>query len=180
MKSLKRMLAVAVVALATGLPLSTAHAQSAPYCGIRWGSQPKQVSAVSTSVDLTNVRAGQHACFDRLVLDGASFAQVRYVSQVIEDGSGRVVPLRGAARLQILTNRSDDVQTGKLTYNPANPSELVNVARWRTFRQAVFAGDFEGQTTLGLGVRARLPFRVFVLAAPGQPTRTVIDVAHRW
>jgi len=29
-------------------------------------------------------------------------------------------------------------------------------------------------------VRARLPFRVFVLAGPGNGSRLVIDVAHRW
>ena len=33
---------------------------------------------------------------------------------------------------------------------------------------------------LGLGVRARLPMRAFVLDGPGDGTRLVIDVAHRW
>jgi hypothetical protein len=46
-----------------------------------------------------------------------------------------------------------------------------------------YAGSFEGSTTLALGVRARLPFRVFTVA--GTPNsddtpRLVIDVAHRW
>jgi hypothetical protein len=43
-----------------------------------------------------------------------------------------------------------------------------------------WAGSFEGQTTLGLGVRARLPFRAFVLPGPGSGSRLVVDVAHRW
>jgi hypothetical protein len=34
--------------------------------------------------------------------------------------------------------------------------------------------------TLGLGVRGRLPFRVFTLDGPGAGSRIVIDVAHRW
>jgi hypothetical protein len=42
------------------------------------------------------------------------------------------------------------------------------------------AGSFEGQTTIGLGVRARLPFRVFTLDGPGNGSRIVIDVAHHW
>jgi hypothetical protein len=40
------------------------------------------------------------------------------------------------------------------------------------------AGSFDGQTTYGLGVRARFPFRVFTIA--GRHGRIVIDVAHRW
>jgi hypothetical protein len=51
----------------------------------------------------------------------------------------------------------------------------VNVSGYRTFRQVAWAGSFEGVTTVGLGTRARLPFRVFTL-----PGRVVVDVAHRW
>jgi hypothetical protein len=181
MKKAMRMLGVAAVALMTVLPIGAARAEAAPYCGIRWGSLAKQDSARTVASDaLTNVRAGRHACYDRLVLDGATWARVRYVQQVREDGSGRIVPLRGGARLEIITTRADDVQTGAPTYTPVDSAHLVQVAGWRTFRQVAFAGDFEGQTTLGLGVRARLPFRVFVLTAPGRAPRTVIDVAHRW
>jgi hypothetical protein len=181
MRNVTRMLGAAAVALATVLPIGVAQAASAPYCGIRWGSLAKQDSArAAVTAALTNVRAGRHACYDRLVLDGATWARVRYVAQVREDGSGRVVPLRGGAKLEIITTRSDDVQTGAPTYSPVDEAHVVNVAGWRTFRQVAFAGDFEGQTTLGLGVRARLPFRVFVLTAPGREPRVVIDVAHRW
>ena len=49
-----------------------------------------------------------------------------------------------------------------------------------TFRDVVWAGSFEGITSVGLGVRARLPSRAFVLAGPGDGSRLVIDVAHRW
>ena len=45
------------------------------------------------------------------------------------------------------------------------------------------AGSFEGQSTLGIGTRARLPFRVFMLLDDpdaGLATRLVVDVAHRW
>jgi hypothetical protein len=44
----------------------------------------------------------------------------------------------------------------------------------------VGAGSFEGLTTIGLGVRAKLPFRVFTLNGPDGHSRLVIDVAHRW
>ncbi|HWH28155.1 MAG TPA: hypothetical protein VNU26_04190, partial [Mycobacteriales bacterium] len=66
------------------------------------------------------------------------------------------------------------------TYVPADRRQLVDVAGWRTFRQVAWAGSYEGYTSLGLGVRARLPFRVFVLDGPGDGSRLVVDVAHRW
>lgn len=68
---------------------------------------------------------------------------------------------------------------GRATY-PVNGSELVDVSGFRTFRQVAGAGTFEGQATLGVGTRARLPFRTFVLDGPGSGSRLVLDVAHRW
>jgi hypothetical protein len=56
----------------------------------------------------------------------------------------------------------------------------VDVTGFRTFRQVAYLGGFEELTQLGLGVRARLPFRVFLLDGPGDGSRLVIDVARRW
>ncbi len=97
----------------------------------------------------------------------------------VQDGSGFLVPLRGNAFLRVFTARAYD-DNGKSTYNPANKNELTNVTGYQTFRQLADAGSFEGRTTLGLGVRARLPFRVFTLDGPGTGSRLVIDVAHHW
>jgi hypothetical protein len=52
------------------------------------------------------------------------------------------------------------------------------VTGFRTFRQVVSAGSFEGITTIGRGLRAKRPFRVLVLSGPGRGWRLVIDVAH--
>jgi hypothetical protein len=57
---------------------------------------------------------------------------------------------------------------------------VVDVAGYQTLRSVVFGGSFEGLTTFGVGVRARLPFRVFALAGPGGDTRIVLDVLHKW
>ena len=97
----------------------------------------------------------------------------RYVPEVTQDGSGAPIPTRGGAALQITVN-------DPAASVPANPLELRDVSGYRTFRQVVFAGSFEGYTTFGLGVRARLPFRVFTLDGPGSASRVVVDVAHRW
>ena len=97
-----------------------------------------------------------------------------------QDGSGAPVPLAGGAFLQVVVHAPAYDANGNLTYDPANDARIVNVRGFRTFRQVANAGSFEGQTTFGLGVRARLPFRVFLLAGPGAGSRVVIDVAHRW
>jgi hypothetical protein len=163
-------------------PRSTSTVSTAS-CPRGWGSLPEANSRMVQS-PVTDIRTGRHACYDRLVVDlggRASGYDVRYVGTVHQDGSGFVVPLRGGAKLQIVVRApSYDLNSGKATYTPKNSKELTNVAGYRTFRQLAFAGSFEGQTTIGLGVRARLPFRVFTLAGPGSNSRLVIDVAHHW
>jgi len=63
--------------------------------------------------------------------------------------------------------------------DPPDPTEVVSVRGWRTFRQVSF-GAFGYGATFGLGVRARMPYRVFTLPGPGDGSRLVIDVTHRW
>ena len=177
--------AALLVSLLLGVVVALVPAGSAsahPYCGIRWGSTPEIVEKYDTG-RLVNVRAGRQACFDRLVLDvrgDIDGYRVQYVDQVRSEGEGAVVPLRGGARLHIVALVPAYDDAGNSTYSPANRSELVNVAGYRTFRQVAWAGTFEGQTSIGLGVRARLPFRVFTLDGPGTGSRLVVDVAHRW
>lgn len=160
--------------LAIALPAS-----AAPYCGITWGSLPKNGGVMSTA-PLTNIRTGQHECYDRMVFDfsgSASGYRVEYVANVYADGSGQLIPLSGGAKLQIVALAPAYDTNGNPTYPGVVGQRLpgVNLAGYQTFRDAKFAGSFEGQTTVGLGVRARLPFRVFTLG-----DRLVIDVAHRW
>jgi hypothetical protein len=157
-------------------------AQAAPYCGQVWGSLP-ETRSVWTSGPVDDVRAGRHACFDRLVVDvGGDPAgyDVRYVPVVHRDGSGTAVPVRGEADLQLVVRAPAYDAAGRATWAPARPSEAVDVRGFTTFRQVADAGSFEGQTTIALGVRARLPFRVLVLDGPGDASRVVVDVAHRW
>jgi hypothetical protein len=155
-------------------------------CPKGWGSLPESGSRSGKPADpnaMTNVRSGRHACYDRLVVDfrgGSIGYSVRYVKAVSMDASGAPVPLRGGAKLQVIVRPPDYSPAGQTTYWPANQRELVNVTGYRTLRQVAWAGSFEGQTTLGVGVRARLPFRTFTLAGPGSNSRLVIDIAHHW
>lgn len=181
MKFFKTFLAVAGL-LAAFLIAGPAPAQAAPYCGITWGSLAKS-AGTGSSATVSNVRTGRQDCFDRLVVDingNASGYYVRYVSAVTSPGKGDVIPLRGGAFLQVTVLDPAYNAAGQPTYLPANRNELATVAGYTTFRQVALAGSFEGRTSLGLGVRALLPFRVLVLHGPGDTTRIVVDVAHRW
>ena len=178
---------LAVLALTAGLGcVVPGTASAAPFCGITWGSLVKSTAtlALGPSQDpITNIRSGRHACFDRLVVDvngGAPAYTVRYVSAWTQDGSGLAVPLRGGAFIDVRVMAPAHDQNYTPTYTPANRSEAVNVAGFQTFHQVAFAGTYESVTQIGLGVRARLPFRVFTLAGLGDGSRLVIDVAHRW
>lgn len=182
-----------VAALVLGLTLAPSLTVAVPSeavplsgCTTTWGSLAKQSAPRYSRRQIADVRSGEHACFDRLVIDLNSAGKdrpgfdVRYVRRVVADGSGKPVPLRGGARLQIVVNASVLDEERNYTYRPEKWRELVNVDGYQTFRQVAFASSFEGQTIIGLGVRARLPMRVFRLSSADGGHRVVVDVAHRW
>lgn len=173
---------VSVLLLLLGL-ISAPTASAGPYCDLWWGSLPKSSSGDPVVTPITDVRAGRHACFDRMVVDVAGPLQafeVRYVRSV-RNIAGESVRLRGGAKLRIsVWAPTYDVFTGTPVYQPAKPARIVSVDGFRTFRQVRFVDSFEGISTFGLGVRGRLPMRAFVLNGPGDGSRLVVDVAHRW
>jgi len=168
--------------LVSAASASTApRAVAAPNCEITWGSIGKSGGTYAPG-PLVSARAGRHSCYDRFVVNLAGPVtgyRAGYVTEVSQDGSDRAVPLRGRAKLRLIVKAPAYDRSGNPTF-PATRSELVDVSGFQTFRQIAGAGSFEGQTTIGLGVRAQLPFRVFVLAGPGSGSRLVVDVAHRW
>jgi hypothetical protein len=184
-----RLIRSLVLALAfAGAPtvaVATASTSTAATCATttaRWGSLPKGLGT-QFGTPITNVRAGRNTCFDRMVVDLRGRApgfSVRYVRQVHTVAEGAVIPLRGGARLELDLRSPDHDLNGRSTYNPRNPRELVNVAGFSTFRQIAYGFSFESHTIVGLGVRARLPMRAFIINGPGTGSRVVIDVAHRW
>jgi hypothetical protein len=153
---------------------------AATRCNTPWGSTLEQASGPGPAT-ITNVRTGRHRCFDRLVIDGASVGSVSYVSAVLTQAKGDAIPLRGGAKIEIIVRANNfNVDTGALTYSPKNPLELANVKGYSTFRQVGWGDSFESYTTIGIGVRALLPIRIFTLSGPGNSSRLVIDVAHHW
>jgi hypothetical protein len=183
---LRLLVLLVTAALGAVLLAPSASAGAAPYCGITWGSLAKSGTHDPGGDTLRNVRAGQHTCYDRLVIDLAraphfTAYSVKY-GTAYEQGSGKALSLRGTDMQIVLDSPAYDTN-GTATYTPVSKSEVVNVSGFRTFEQVAWGGSFEGKTTIGLGVRARLPFRVTVLeGSPGHPTgaRVIVDVAHAW
>jgi hypothetical protein len=176
-------LCVILVAVGVGSVGSVGAASAAaPYCNITWGSLPEAIRT-GTEAPLANVRSGRHECFDRVVFDfdgpGAGY-RVEYVPEVRSDGEGRGLRVAGGAILRVVLEANVFDQLGHLHYSRAVGDHVADVGRYRTLRDVVYGGCFEGRTTFGVGVRARLPFRVFSLAGPGSSSRIVLDVAHRW
>ncbi len=185
-----RFAAVAALAMLAGSVLSTdalastGPARAATACSTPWGSSVKRTTRVEPGPPMYNVRAATHPCFDRMVIDVKGVVRgynAQYVSRVTGLASGNVVALRGTAFISIVFGATDHDLQGHLTYPRVGGRELVKVTGWPTFRQIAWAESQEGLTQIGLGVRARLPFRVIVLSGPTAGyTRVVIDVAHRW
>ncbi|MFE1775172.1 hypothetical protein [Streptomyces sp. NPDC059008] len=157
-------------------------AAPATTCATGWGSGEKSATDANAA-PLKNVRTGRHACYDRMVFDiggatGKVGYHVGYVDAFHQDGSGERIPVGGGAILQIYVSApSYDPSTGGQSYaaQAGKPLPGVDLTGYRTFKDTRFGASFEGQTQVGLGVRAKLPFRVH---QSGQ--QLIVDVAHTW
>jgi hypothetical protein len=188
-RTVRHLLTVVLALTGVALPVAAAAAPTpvpatAATCATRWGSTGEWVMPLGAA-PLTAVRTGRHNCFDRVVFDLAGPAagyRVEYVDQVFQDGSGAVLPVPGGARLLVNINHPAYDEAGNSTILPAPTAgrQMTDVRGYRTLRSVVYGSSFEGATTFGVGVRARLPFRVLTLDGPGSGSRVVLDVAHRW
>jgi hypothetical protein len=163
-----RLLVCAAAALAITLLHPAAYATTQP----SFSTQPRVVEHPPGGPGkLTTLRAGRHAGYDRVVfqLDGPiPYYSVRYVPVVRLDGSGHPLRLRGAAFLEVVVR----APTHDEHYRPVlSPTRLR--PDFPTLREVNAPSSFEGQTTAGIGVSYRAPFRVLELA---NPTRIVIDL----
>jgi hypothetical protein len=163
-------LAVIVALAAAFLVGATA---SAAACPTSWGSLAKEAAPMGQAL-VTGVRTGVDACWDRVVFDVAGAPagyRVEYVDVVRAEGSGLPLYVPGGARLSVNLHHP----AGPLPYGVNQ--KAANVDDYPVLRSVTYGGSFEGHTQYGVGVRARLPFRVFTLTNPG---RIVVDVARTW
>jgi hypothetical protein len=163
----RRARAAVVVVAALGAIVSAAAALPA------FTTAPKSGSGGASGIALLeHVRVGRHAGFDRVVFEfagGTSAYSVRYVPKVLHDGSGLPVRLAGRSFLEVVFRRA------KIDRASTGGPDIVRTPRFPTLVQLKESGDFEAVVSFGLGLRSKVGFRVFSLAAPG---RVVIDVAH--
>ena len=149
----------AVLAVPASLPPFTVFAKAGP------------ATASQTAV-LEHVRVGRHATFDRVVFEfraGTPAWSANYVPQVIHDGSGLPVRLRGHAFLRVV------FRNARIDRASAGGPPIVRTPRFPTLVQLKESGGFEGVVSFGLGLRRNVGFRGFRMTAP---SRLVVDVAH--
>ncbi len=125
---------------------------------------------------LVGVRAAQKGGFDRVVFDfrGGLPGQVRvaYVQALIEDASGRRIPMPGRAILELkMQSANAHDEQGRSTAPSTLTLALRNVMRIKR------SGDFEAVVSYGIGLAKRRPFRVMRLH---RPDRIVVDVGNRY
>lgn len=184
MKLRTGLLTIAVVAAGLTAAASPVSATGEPYCGISWGSQLKSGGNLS-SAPLVEVRTGRHGCYDRVVFEFGGPADGYAVEYGETSTEGEGLPmspyLAGDLVLRVqLRAPSYDAAAREPTVPYRVGDHAANVLRYRTLRDLMFGGSYEGYSTFAIGVRARLPFRVFVLEGPGSHSRVVIDIAHQW
>ncbi|MFH8597056.1 AMIN-like domain-containing (lipo)protein [Streptomyces rimosus] len=173
--------AVSATAVSATAASATGAAPAAACDTAGWGSALKSADA-GAHKPLTNIRTGQHDCFDRMVFEVPTAGgkpvgyRVGYVKELHQDGSGDLIKVGGGAILEIrVAAPSYDPGTGRTTYpgKAGKPLPGVNIAGYRSFKDTRFAASFEGDTQIGLGVAKRLPFRV-----TQQNNQLIVDVAH--
>ena len=170
---LVRLLAAAAAALLITVVFDPAAGSASTLSG--FSTRPRVVEHPPVGyAELSGLRAGRHAGFDRVVfeLNGPipAYYSIRYVPEVRLDGSGLPLRLRGSASLEVVVR----APTHDQDYQPVlTPTRLR--PDFPALREVNAPGSYEGQTTAGIGVTGRVGFRVMELA---NPTRIVIDLAH--
>ncbi|MET9962361.1 hypothetical protein ABZ128_25430 [Streptomyces sp. NPDC006326] len=161
-----------VVALATGALLTAGTALAAP---ASTATATATADAQRTPL-VVNARWGGHCTYDRIVVDLRGHVpqvEVTRVPKLVQDGSGKPVPLPGTHFLQIRLHPAQaHDRSGQSVYHGPKLARI----RLPKLQGLAMTGDFEGYVTFGAGFRGKPAFRSFTLHAP---ERFVLDVAHR-
>jgi hypothetical protein len=128
--------------------------------------------------NITDVRVGTHADYDRVVFEFADglpeLTLDRARPPFTQDASGLPIEVEGSSFLR-LTMRGGTKQTAEGTSSYDGPTDFD--PRFATLVDLIEGGDFEAQSTWYLGLADDACVRVIRLLDDGPP-RLVIDVEH--
>jgi hypothetical protein len=160
----------------SGSPSISSSADSP--AGLKPPTSTKEVKvehAIDVPSIVTRVRFAEHGGFDRVVIDlegDIPGYTVEWVPELVQDGSGDPIDVKGGAYLQ-------------LSMNPANAHSAAGEPTWTggpifqaglgNVQNVVKTGDFEAVVGVGVVLDHKAAFRVLEQKAPN---RLVIDVAH--
>jgi hypothetical protein len=129
--------------------------------------------------NITDVRAGTHADYDRVVFEFADglpeFTLDRASPPFTQDASGMPIEVDGESFLR-LTMRGGTKQTAEGTSSYDGPTDFD--PDFPALVDLVEGGDFEAQSTWYLGLSGESCVRVMQLVGEGGSPRLVIDVQH--
>jgi hypothetical protein len=122
---------------------------------------------------LVDVRAGSHTGYDRVVFEFRGAVpehSIRYVDQLVEDGTGDLVSVAGAADLEVVFEGANaHEEDGSPTISPRRFSPGLPAVK-----EIAQLGDFEAVVSYGIGVDQRRPIQVSTLS---NPSRLVVDIS---
>jgi hypothetical protein len=169
-------------AAAQGAPAPTTQAGVLP-CTFSGATDAAQGGANSPTRLLSDVRVGAHECYERVTFElkprsGDADGPVEWKAAyepgpVIEDGSGRTVPVKGSAYLVIHMNASGvdlTKESAPATYTGPASIETAGTTRIQQVRRT---GDFEAVLTWVIGLDRKRPFHV---TTQDGPARVVVDI----
>src|SRR5215217_3270738 len=118
-------------------------------------------------------QSARHPGFDRVVFEFRGAVPqhtVRYVGQLVEDGSGNPVSAAGAADLEVVFHGANaHAEDGTPSVSPKRFSPGLTAVK-----EVAQIGDFEAVVSYGIGLDRRRPLTVSTLSGP---SRLVIDVS---
>jgi hypothetical protein len=133
-------------------------------------------AATTPRANITDVRAGTHDGYDRVVFEFAQglpeFSLDRATPPFTQDATGAPIDVEGSSFLR-LTMRGGTKQTEEGTSSYDGPTDFD--PGFPTLVDLVEGGDFEAQSTWYLGLSTEACVRVILLTDDGAP-RLVIDV----
>jgi hypothetical protein len=163
-----RSLLAATTVAAVALVLVAAPALAAD------SSTAAQTNAQAPTIPvLVDVRTAHHPGFDRITFEFRGPRpnhRIGYVSQLVEDASGKPVHLAGHAAINVVfqgANAHDE--QGRPTVSPPRFKPGLP-----SLKEVAQIGDFEAVVTYGLGIDHKVPFKVLELSSP---SRIAIDIA---